>query len=180
MSEQLNALQRRVSNLERRVVLLAMCCAALTVILLLFAATGVVKAAAQPEMLTVKRLAVVDEKGTERVVIAAPLPDPIIQGKRVKRDGPASGILIFDPKGNERGGYVTSDTGDLGAFITLDSERDQVFTAYANADSGATVWVANEKHDAVAFSTHNQAVLEIIQNKKVIYKRPPTAPDLQQ
>jgi hypothetical protein len=76
-----------------------MCCAALTIFLLLFAARGVVKAAAQPEMLTVKRLAVVDEKGTERVVIAAPLPDPIIQGKRVKRDGPASGILIFDLKG---------------------------------------------------------------------------------
>jgi hypothetical protein len=66
-------------------------------------------------MLMVKRLAIVDEKGTERVVIAAPLPDPIVQGKRVKRDGPVSGILIFDPKGNERGGYVTSDTGRLGS-----------------------------------------------------------------
>jgi hypothetical protein len=73
-----------------------MCCAALTTYLLLFAARGVVKAAAQPEMLTVKRLAVVDEKGTERVVIAAPLPDPLIQGKRMKRDGPASGIANSD------------------------------------------------------------------------------------
>jgi hypothetical protein len=76
---------------------------------------------APPESLTVKRLAVVDDKGTERVVIAAPLPDPLILGKRVKRDGPVSGILIFDPKGNERGGYVTSDSGDLAALITLDS-----------------------------------------------------------
>ena len=50
----------------------------------LFAAEHVVKAAPQPDMLIVKRLAVVDEKGTERVVIAAPLPDPIIQGKSVK------------------------------------------------------------------------------------------------
>jgi hypothetical protein len=110
MSEQFDALQRRVSDLERRVLLLATCCAALTIHLLLFAVRGVVKAAAQPEVLTVKRLAVVDEKGTERVVIAAPLPDPIILGKRTKRDGPVSGILIFDPKGNERGGYVTSTT----------------------------------------------------------------------
>ena len=178
MSEQLEALQRRVSGLERRVVLLAICCATLTIFLLLFAARGVVKAGAQPDMLTVKRLAVVDEKGTERVVIAAPLPDPITQGKRVKRDGPASGILIFDPKGNERGGYVTSDTEDLGAFITLDSEHGQVFTAYANGDGGATVWIANEKHDAIAFSTHKQPVLEIVQNKKVIYKKPSKAPDL--
>ena len=67
MSEQFDALQRRVSGLERMVLLLAMCCAALTIFLLLFAARGVVKAAAQPEMLTVKRLAVVDEKGTERL-----------------------------------------------------------------------------------------------------------------
>ena len=178
MSEQLDALQRRVSGLERKVVLLTMCCAGLAIYLLLFGAESVMKAAARPEMLTVKRLAVVDEKGTERVVIAAPLPDPIVQGKRVKRDGPASGILIFDPKGNERGGYVTSDTGDLGAFITLDSEHDQVFTAYANADSGATVWVTNENHDAVAFSTHQQPVFEIVQNKKVIYKNPPNAPDV--
>lgn len=177
MSEQMDALQRRVSGLERKVVLLT---SGLAIYLLLFGVESVMKAAARTEMLTVKRLAIVDEKGTERVVIAAPLPDPIIQGKRVKRDGPASGILIFDPKGNERGGYVTSDTGDLGAFITLDSEHDQVFTAYANADSGATVWVTNEKHDAVAFSTHQQPVLEIIQNRKVIYKRPPTAPDLRQ
>jgi hypothetical protein len=66
----------------------------------------------------------------------------------------------------------------LGAFITLDSERSQVFTAYANADGGAAVWIANEKHDAIAFSTHQQPVLEIVQNKKVIYKRPPNAANL--
>jgi len=178
MSEPLDTLQRRVSSLERGVVLLAMCCATLTTYLLLFPARGVVKAVAQPEMLTVKRIAVVDEKGTERVVIAAPLPDPLIRGKRIKRDGPVSGILIFDPKGNERGGYVTSDTEDLGALLTLDSESGQVFTAYANADSGAKVWLANEKHDAIVFSTQQQPVLEIIQNKKVIYKRPSDAPNL--
>jgi hypothetical protein len=57
----------------------------------------------------------------------------------------------------------------MAAFLTLDSERDQVFTAYANADSGATVWASNERHDAVAFSTHRQPMLEIVQNKKVIY-----------
>jgi len=159
---------------------LLICCAALTAYALLFSARGAVKAGAQPEMLTVKRLAVVDAKGTERVVIAAPLPDPIIQGRRVHRDGPVSGVLIFDPKGNERGGYVTSDSGDMAAFLSLDSERDQVFTAYANADSGATVWAANQKHDAIALSTHKEPVLEIIQNRKIIYKNPVDAPDLHQ
>lgn len=180
MSEKQEALQRRIASLEKRVALLVICCAALTVYLVLLAARGVVKAETQPEMLTVKRLAVVDAKGTERVVIAAPLPDPLIQGARAHRDGPVSGVLIFDPKGNERGGYVTSDSGDMAAFLTLDSERDQVFTAYANADSGATVWAANEKHDAIAFSTHKQPVLEIVQNRRIIYKNPARAPDLHQ
>jgi hypothetical protein len=76
--------------------------------------------------------------------------------------------------------WIRNLWGDLSAFLSLDSEREQVFTAYANADSGATVWAANEKHDAIAFSTHNQPVFEIIQNKKIIYKEPITAPDLHQ
>ena len=62
-----------------------------------------VNAAGQPDLITLKRLAIVDTKGSERVVISAPLPDPIIQGKRMHRDGPVSGVSIFDPKGNEVG-----------------------------------------------------------------------------
>jgi|SRR5581483_8690 len=181
MSEELNYLRLRISRLERRTVSLAICCAGLASYAFFSgSAYRVTAAGQQPDSMTLKRLAIVDAKGTERVVIAAPLPDPVIQGKRMHRDGPVSGVLIFDPKGNERGGYVTSDSGDLAAFLTLDSERDQVFTAYANANSGATVWAANDRHDAVAFSTHEQPVLEIVQNRKVIYKRPITAPDLHQ
>ena len=119
MSEQLEVLRRRIASLERRVTLLVICCGVLAAYLLLFAARGVVKADAQPGTLTLKRLAIVDTKGTERVVIEAPLPDPIIEGRRVHRDGPVSGVLIFDPKGNERGGYVTSDSGDMAASYLL-------------------------------------------------------------
>jgi hypothetical protein len=177
MSEELGALQRRISALDRKIAVLSIGYAILAASVGLLA----VKSFATPtahQQTTVRRLAIVDENGTERVVIAAPLPDPIIQGKREKRDAPVSGILIFDRKGNERGGYVTSDAQDSAAFLSLDSEKGQVFTAYANADSGATVWLANEKHDAIAFSTHQEPVLEMIQNKKVIYKNPPTAPEL--
>jgi hypothetical protein len=73
MSEQLDALHYNSVFLVASVGLSywQCCCAALTIYLLLIAARGVVKAAAQCEMLTVKWLAVVDEKGPERVVIAA-------------------------------------------------------------------------------------------------------------
>ena len=62
----------------------------------------------------------------------------------------------------------------------MDSENHQVFTAYANAGSGATVWVANEKHQNVIMSTHNTAVLEITRGKKVVYKQPPDATPVKQ
>ena len=179
MPEEIAALDRRISQLKNYVVVLALLWGGTTGVWLMKTSPYVARAA-QPENITVKRLAVVDEKGTERVVISAPLPEPMINGKRGKRDGPVSGMLIFDPKGNERGGYVTSDGGDLAALLTLDSENDQVFTAYANAGSGATVWVANEKHQNVVMSTHNTAVLEITHGKKTVYKQPPDAAALQQ
>jgi hypothetical protein len=176
LPEQVDFLHRRISVLERRVLFLAVFCAALTIFVLVFTTRETAKAAAQPDVLIVKRLTVVDDKGTERIIIAAPLPDPMVQGKRTKREGAASGILILDPKGNERGGYVTSDTKDLGAFLTLDSEQGQVFTAYANADSGVTVSLNNEKRDAIVMSTYKQPSMEIRQNKQVIFKQPPQGP----
>src|ERR1700678_4287394 len=121
MPEEIAALDRRISQLKNYVVVLALLWAGTTGVWIMKTSLYVARAA-QPESLTVKRLAVVDEKGTERVVISAPLPEPIIKGKREKRDSPVSGMLIYDPKGNERG-YVTSDGGDLAALLTLDSEN---------------------------------------------------------
>ena len=125
------------------------------------------------------RLAVVDEKGIERVVIAAPLPDPIVNGQHFKRAGAVSGILIYDPKGNERGGYVTHDTESAGAFLTLDAEDGQVFMAYANASAkdGVTVSLDSDKHDSLELTTYEKPRIQIRQNGKIVQKIPVTAPD---
>jgi hypothetical protein len=74
---------------------------------------------APDSVLTIRELVVVDAMGTPRVRIGAPLPDPIMLGKRFNRGGVVSGILIYDAEGNERGGYVTGDES-RGAAITLD------------------------------------------------------------
>jgi len=71
------------------------------------------------DVLHLRELVIVDANGTPRVRIAAPLPDPIMLGKRFKRGDPVSGILIYDGEGNERGGYVTGDDS-RGAALTLD------------------------------------------------------------
>jgi hypothetical protein len=180
MPEDIGSLQHKVSQLNKRVLLLTWLWVGTISIVAFMNAPRRVNAATV-QNLKVRRLEVVDEKGVARVVISAPLPEPVINGKRGKRDTPMSGILIYDPKGNERGGYGTSDAADLSALLTLDSENSQVFTAYANgASSGATVWVANEDNQNVIMSTHNTALFEITRGKTIIYKQPPDAPDLKQ
>jgi hypothetical protein len=179
MREEIVSLQSSVLRLKKAVLLLTIGWIATLTVWLAWGNSLNVHAA-ELQSLRIRRLAIVDKNGIERVVISAPVPEPMIGGARGKRDNPMSGILIYDPKGNERGGYGTSDGEDLSALLTLDSEKDQVFTAYANAGSGATVWVANEKRENVLMSSHNTALFEITRGKQIIYKQPPDAPDLKQ
>ena len=86
-----------------------------------FETTGAPTVASVPreDSIRVRELVVVDANGTPRVRIAAPLPDPIMLGKRFKRGDAVSGLLLYDAEGNERGGYVTGDEG-RDVALTLD------------------------------------------------------------
>jgi hypothetical protein len=92
-------------------------------------------------ILTLRGLVIVDDRGVERVRIQAPLPDPVILGKRFVRGGAVSGILLFDDEGNERSGYVTSD-GYPNVFLTLDSLARQhvLFIAEPQGDPTLRLW----------------------------------------
>jgi hypothetical protein len=91
----------------------------------------------------VRGLVVEDPGGHERVRLGAPLPDPLIHGVRRRRDGAVSGLLISDANGNERGGYVTSDVSGE-AFVTLDSEDDQLVMLLANPKGGANFYLRDK------------------------------------
>lgn len=95
-------------------------------------------------VLHVRGLVVEDESGHERVRLGAPLPDPMIHGVRQKRKGPISGVLISDANGNERGGYVTSDTSGE-AFLSLDSEDEQQVLFLANPKGGVNFDIYDSK-----------------------------------
>jgi hypothetical protein len=88
--------------------------------------------------LTLRRLDIVDDKGTSRVILAAPAPPPTRFGKLGIRDGPVSGVLILDSTGTERGGYVTGDGDDGGALLTLDAQGKQTVLLLAEA-KGSTL-----------------------------------------
>ena len=119
-------LANEVARLERRVEVLTR----LTVVMSLAAIVVIMSAFVRPthhsdpttlakdSVLVLRALSIVDGRGVERVRIAAPLPDPIMLGRRYERGDPVSGILIFDAEGNERGGYITDELRN--AALTLD------------------------------------------------------------
>lgn len=166
-----------IEKLERKVRLLSM-------VLLLLCAGAVVtlvrpaRAAATRESLSVRRLAIVDAKGVERVVLSAPAPDAIVLGKRLKRNGQASGLILYDASGNERGGYLTSDETSNGAMLTLDeADGTQVVTIYANPKDGASLSLNNENGDGASLISWKRPSVQLREGKRVFFKQPPDAPD---
>src|SRR5438067_10814790 len=96
-SKLLSRCERQVAILRRTVFLLGM---TYVVTLVSIAATGCNSRRQNlPTDLTVRGLSVVDDAGMVRVRIGAPLPDPISNGQRGKRDDAMSGILIYDAAG---------------------------------------------------------------------------------
>jgi hypothetical protein len=100
------------------------------------------------QILRAHGLVITDDKGTERVVIGAPLPNPFILGKTHKRDGPVSGLIIADSTGTERGGYVTSDQGG-NALLTLDGQGFQTVLLLAEPDGGTTFRIWDRSHSSI-------------------------------
>jgi hypothetical protein len=94
-----------------------------------------------------RRLAIVDEKGTERVVLGAPVPEPITLGKGFSRGGKSSGILLFDEEGNERSGYVTTD-GDPNVMFTLDSIARQQVLFMTEPHGSTSFWIWDQNNNA--------------------------------
>ncbi len=73
------------------------------------------------DTVSVRSLRVVDEQGRPRFLIAAPLPNPVVQGKEMPRSEPVTGIQFLDPAGNETGGIAIFDKVH-GAGLCFDYE----------------------------------------------------------
>lgn len=107
-----------------------------------------------PTDLRLRSLTIVDRNGTPRIILGAPLPDPMVLGKRSKRAAAGSGLLLNGPDGNERGGYMVTDVGDEG-LLTLDaSKRGEVFKVVANPDSGASLFLMHQSGSAMTLTTY--------------------------
>jgi hypothetical protein len=127
----------------------------------------------QNSVLRVRGLVVVDENGTERVQIGAPLPDPLVLGKRTKRQGAISGILLMDAEGNERSGYATADaTGEI--FLTLDNVGEQTAMFYANPNTGSQLYVRDSDNGNFIQldATGKNPSIKMIRQGKTVFQVP--------
>ena len=127
-----DAVHERVRALENQVRRLQRVSVAVGLALVAVAATGFVNQPANQargpvarfttaavDSLEVRQIVVRDASGVPRAMLGAPLPEPVMLGKRFRRRGDVSGLMLYDSEGNERGGYVTGDSG-RGAALTLD------------------------------------------------------------
>lgn len=81
------------------------------------------------DRLTVRRLDIVDEHDTIRMTLGSPTPQPIVDGIQYRRVFPASGLVIYDKDGSERGGFVVADI-----------EGSAVVAAQDHANNDAIGW----------------------------------------
>jgi hypothetical protein len=159
----------RITRLERQVVVLKVC---LVAIASTYAFLGWRTPSPAPDALRVRQITVVDANGVERVWIGAPVPDPVLQGQRVKRKGPASGVILLDADGDERGGFLTSDgAGEI--WLGLDSKKGQEATFLANSTGGAHLSLWDEGRNQAKLSLVGGPKLLLRQKGETIFEQPP-------
>ncbi|OEZ02427.1 MULTISPECIES: hypothetical protein [Stenotrophomonas] len=72
------------------------------------------------ERITARRIDIVDEKGVIRMTLSGQTPAPIIDGLQYKRAFNVAGMVLYDEKGSERGGFGTADVDGGMAVLALD------------------------------------------------------------
>jgi hypothetical protein len=125
--------------------------------------------AAAPASLKVSELVVVDPKGVERVRIGGDLPDATINGKRVPRGEKAAGVLLYDTTGQERSGYVTWDSGNVG--LTLDTRKMQVGMFIAGLE-GSALHMGHGQDSIELRSDEDGSRLTAVQDSRIVSQQP--------
>ncbi|HEV8431894.1 MAG TPA: hypothetical protein VGR95_00675 [Thermoanaerobaculia bacterium] len=129
------------------------------------------------QSLRVRELTVVDDHGTVRVRIAANLPDPVIRGKRVSRGDPATGVMLYDKTGQERGGYITFERGNQIA-LTLDNTDGQSALFVAPPEGGSALRLWRGKDEVTLRADEDGPRITAVEQGRVTYQEPPiSAPE---
>ena len=124
------------------------------------------------DSLVVRQLVVVDSQGMVRARLGAHLPDAVIDGRRMRRGADATGLLLYDDTGRERGGYLTFSPSRLVA-LTLDTRNRQVALFAADSDDGVAARVWGGTNWAELRASTKGAHLNIGRSNELVLQQPP-------
>ncbi len=145
------SLEERFAHLEHRVTRLRRINTALVAAALLVGVSAW-RPAAPPPVLRVRGLVVVDDKGRDRIVLGAPVPDV----KEGKRSAPGTGLVVNDTAGYERFGLNLFPDGRLVMGLdapphTGDDRNRERISLVADKAGGAYIRFLDRKTQAKAF-----------------------------
>jgi hypothetical protein len=104
---EMQTMRDRIASLERRAKIMP-AAITITVAVLLFAGW---QQTHDTDVITAKELVVVDDHGTKRLMLGAPLPGPIMGSKPQTRRSAFNGLVLNDAGSNEVGGIGVMDDG---------------------------------------------------------------------
>jgi len=103
------------------------------------------------DTLRVHQLVILDEQGRDRIVIAAPLPNPMVNGKvGIRRNVVSAGVQFKDPNGNERGGIAALDDGSFLFGIDDETGRERAHLYYIPKRGSGVYLQGEEKLETVS------------------------------
>jgi hypothetical protein len=117
-----------------------------------------------------KEIIVRDGKGVIRARISGEMPDAVINGKVVDRGSKAAGFMVYDKTGQERGGYVTFENGNVA--LTLDTRERQAALFVAGPDGGAAAEVWDKAGLVGLRVDETGARFTAVKDGKVVYQMP--------
>lgn len=95
------------------------------------------------ERIVARRIDIVDASGTIRMTLSGAMPAPIIDGIQYRRAINAAGLVLYDEKGSERGGFGTADIEGGMAVLALDHPATDAVGWRVSPD-GAVSFVFNQ------------------------------------
>ncbi|UNK80830.1 hypothetical protein MNQ96_07090 [Sphingopyxis granuli] len=96
------------------------------------------------DRITAKRIDIVGDDGTIRMTLAADTPAPIIDGIQYKRAFDVSGLILYDARGSERGGFGVADLPDGSMAVLALDHPAQDAIGWRVAPDGAVSFSINQ------------------------------------
>jgi hypothetical protein len=122
LESRIESLEARLRRAERRQAGYLVGCVLTVLLVAILLLREAYLPARVPDTLHIHRLVVLDSSGKERIVIAAPLPEPVVDGQtRHRRTAVAAGIQFKDQDGTERGGIASEEDGSF--MFGIDDQR---------------------------------------------------------